>query len=202
MQKWLSIFWLKVLIHLGAVIPVVYYYQLAINDQLGADPVKSIIHFTGIGALNLMLITLAISPIAKKAKWGALINVRRLVGLYCFTYAILHLLSFILFELQNDFALLISEIIKRPYITVGMAAWLLLFSLTVTSPISVRKKMGRTWQKLHNWVYAAATLIVVHFYWSVKSDITEPLIYICILLILLSLRRKKLTRFFNSKKSV
>ena len=101
-------------------------YYLAFVDQLGADPVESVIHFTGIGALNLLLITLCVSPLAKWLKKGYLLQTRRLLGLYAFTYALLHVLNFLAFEIQFDAVFFFSEVIERPYITVGMLAFLLL----------------------------------------------------------------------------
>ena len=182
---------LKVFIHLAALIPLVYTFYLATIDQLGAEPVMALIHFTGIGAFNLLLLSLTVSPTAKWLKQGLLLRVRRLVGLYAFTYALSHFLTYIVFELQLDWALVISEIIKRPYITVGFSAFLILATLTVTSTQAMQRKLKTKWQKLHNWVYVALLLIALHFIWSVKSDIVEPLIYWAMALALLALRKDK-----------
>ena len=186
---------IKFFIHLAALLPIINAYYLAFTDQLGADPVEAIIHFTGIGAFNLLLLSLAITPISKRFKLSLLLKVRRLVGLYSFAYAFCHLANFLVFEIQFDWELFINEIIKRPYITVGMAGLLILLSLAVTSISLLKRRMGKRWQKLHNWVYLAVVLVGVHFYWSVKSEIIEPSIYLVITLILLSLRFKKLTPF-------
>ena len=96
-----KVFLLKVLIHLGALIPLVNLYFLAFNDKLGADPVESVIHFTGIGAFNLLLITLSVTPIAQITKQGYLFNVRRLLGLYAYTYALFHLVNFLSFDIKQ-----------------------------------------------------------------------------------------------------
>jgi sulfoxide reductase heme-binding subunit YedZ len=186
---------LKIFIHLAALLPIINAYYLAFTDQLGADPVEAIIHFTGIGAFNLLLLSLAITPISKRFKLSMLLKVRRLVGLYSFVYALCHLANFLVFEVQFDWILFINEIIKRPYITVGMVGLLILFSLAVTSISLLKRHMGKRWQKLHNWVYLAVVLVGIHFYWSVKSEIIEPSIYLIITLVLLSLRFKKLTSF-------
>lgn len=186
---------IKFFIHLAALLPIINAYYLAFTDQLGADPVEAIIHFTGIGAFNLLLLSLAITPISKRFKLSLLLKVRRLVGLYSFAYAFCHLANFLVFEIQFDWELFINEIIKRPYITVGMAGLLILLSLAVTSISLLKRRMGKRWQKLHNWVYLAVVLVAIHFYWSVKSEIIEPSIYLVITLILLSLRFKKLTPF-------
>ena len=188
---------LKIAIHLLAFLPLFGLYFLAFTEQLGADPVEEVIHFTGIGAFNLLLLSLMISPIAKKFRQGYLVQTRRLIGLYSFTYACLHLLNFLAFEVQFDRKLFFNEILDRPYITVGMAALIILLSLAITSITALRRRMGQKWQKLHNWVYIAALLIALHFFWSVKSDIVEPMIYFTIALFLLALRKDKIKRWFK-----
>ncbi len=188
---------LKVVIHLAALLPIINLYVNAFNDQLGADPVEAVIHYTGIGAFNLLLITLCVSPLAKLLKQGYFINVRRLLGLYAFAYALLHLINFIAFDLQFNFSLLLSEIIKRPYITIGMLAFVLLTLLAITSINKLKRKMGKNWQKLHNLNYFILLLVAVHFYWSVKSDISEPLLYFLMSFILLAWRYKKIKRWFK-----
>lgn len=188
---------LKIAIHLMSFLPLLSLYLLAFDEQLGADPVKEVIHFTGIGAFNLLLLSLVLTPIAKKYRQGYLLQTRRLLGLYSFTYALFHLLSFLAFEVQFDLMLFFNEIIDRPYITVGMVALIILFSLSVTSITSLRRKMGKKWQKLHNWVYGALLLIALHFFWSVKSDIVEPMIYASMAIFLLGLRRDKIKAWFK-----
>ena len=187
----------KIAVHLAALLPLVWLYYGAVTDAIGADPVERVIHFTGVGALNVLLISLLITPVAKYKKWPVLLKFRRLIGLWAFTYALLHLLNFIAFELQFDFALLLDEIIKRPYITVGMVAFVILFALAVTSFAKVKRKMGKSWQQLHNWVYLGAILIAIHFYWSVKSEIIEPSLYIIAVCFLLYLRRDKIKRWIK-----
>ena len=186
-----KVIFFKLFIHLAALLPLVNAYYLALTDQLGADPVESIIHFTGIGAFNLLLLGLAITPVSKRFKLSMLLKVRRLVGLYSFTYALCHLLNFLVFEIQFDWSLFFNEIIDRPYITVGMVGMLTLLALAITSIPSLKKRMGKNWQKLHNWVYLAVLLVGIHFYWSVKSEIIEPSIYLFITFMLLALRFKK-----------
>lgn len=191
---------LKTFIHLGALIPLILTFYQAVNDQLGGDPVEALLHFTGIGSFNLLLISLIISPVAKKFKMGLLVRTRRLVGIYAFVYALSHFLSFIFFELQLEWSLLVAEIIDRPYITVGFIAFSLLLAMTATSTQHMQRRMGKMWQKLHNWVYIAALLIALHYIWSVKSDIIQPLIYWGLLMILLSFRREKFVKPFKKHK--
>lgn len=190
---------LKVLIHLGALIPIVELFFAAQSGVLGGEPVERIIHFTGIGGLNLLVITLLISPLARLGKMGFLMQARRLCGLYCFSYACLHILSFWALDLAFSLPLLIQELLKRPYIYLGMSAFILLFLLAITSFNFIRKKMGRGWQQLHNFIYLCPALIVIHFYWSLKSGWIEPTIYAVILLILLMTRKHKLNKLLKMK---
>ncbi len=193
-----KIFTLKVFIHLGALLPVLNLYFLAFADELGADPVEIVIHFTGIGSLNLLLITLGVSPLAKLLKQPYLLQTRRLLGLYAFAYALLHLLNFLAFEVQFDGVLFISEVIKRPYITIGMLAFIILSVLAITSINRLKKKMGKSWQRLHNLTYLLVLLVTVHFYWSLKSALISPFFYFALCFILLSFRYKKLKRLILS----
>lgn len=188
---------LKIFIHFSALTPLVYYYYLAFSDQLGADPVEAVIHFTGIGAFNLLLITLLISPLAKKFTVGYLLQTRRLLGLYAFTYALCHLFNFLAFEVQFDWRLFVEEIFERPYITIGMIALVLITLLAITSINRLKRSMGKRWQSLHNFNYLIVILVSIHFYWSVKSEIVEPLIYMAIVTFLLSLRGHKVKRWLK-----
>ena len=192
------VFILKIIIHFSLFLPLVNLYFLAFADELGADPVETVIHFTGIGAFNILLITLSVSPLAQNFKLGYLLQTRRLLGLYAFIYAVCHLLNFLAFEVQFDGALFLSEVIERPYITVGMGAFLLLAALAITSFSKFKRKMGKSWQKLHNLSYLIAILVTVHFYWSVKSELTSPLFYAVLTLVLLLFRYKKLKRLIST----
>ena len=190
---------LKVIIHLFVLFPLLNLYFLAFNDELGADPVEVVIHFTGIGAFNLLLISLTVSPLAKIAKQGYLLQTRRLLGLYAFAYTLCHLLNFLAFEVQFSGELFLSEVLDRPYITIGMIGFLLLMALAVTSFDKLKRKMGKSWQKLHNFSYLIAVLVTVHFYWSVKSDLTSPIFYGVLTLILLLFRHRKLKGLILSR---
>ncbi len=192
MNNKIKILLLKVIIHISAFLPILNLYYRAYFDLLGADPVEEVIHFTGIGAFNLILVSLLISPLAQKLKQGFILQVRRLVGLYAFFYAFMHMLNFLAFDIQFDGALFISEVLDRPYITVGMVAFILLFSLAITSINFLKRKMGQSWQKLHNIIYIIVLLVSIHFYWSVKSDLYSPLFYVFLTSLLLSFRYKKI----------
>lgn len=122
---------------------------------------------------------------------GFLLKTRRLLGLYCFFYACLHVLAFFALDLLFSFPLFFEELIKRPYIYLGATAWFLLLLLAITSANFIRKKMGSKWQQLHNSIYVIAIFAIIHFYWSVKSGWLEPAIYFLILSGLLLIRLKK-----------
>ena len=169
------------------------------SDALGADPVAEIEHRTGLWALRLLMITLAITPLRQLTDQPVLIRFRRLLGLYAFFYATLHLAVYLGLDLRGYWTQIFEEIAKRPYITVGFTAWLLLVPLAVTSTQGWIRRLGRNWGKLHKTVYAIGVLAVLHFWWVVKSDIREPLLYAGILAVLLGWRAWK--RFSPPRKA-
>jgi sulfoxide reductase heme-binding subunit YedZ len=191
----------KVLIHLSALGCLLRAYYLALSDQAGGDPVEAVLHFTGIGAFNLLLLCLLVSPVAKWSKQSRLMALRRLLGLYVFVYAFAHFASFIAFELQFEWRLVWAEVVDRPYITVGFAALVILLALTITSNKGAQKKLGRSWQVLHHGIYLAALLTALHYLWSVKSAELQPFVYLLVLVVLLLPRRRKLLRFYRKKTS-
>jgi len=187
-----QIVWLKVILHLAAFLPLVWLFWAANQGYFSADPAKDIQHFTGRMALKLLLATLLVSPLARYAKQPLLIRTRRLLGLWCFAWASLHLTSYALLELGiNNVALLGKELVSRPYLTLGIISWLILLALALTSPQAMQRKLGRNWQKLHNFVYLVAILAPIHYMWSVKTLSPQPLIYAALAAVLLALRYKK-----------
>ncbi|WP_351074763.1 protein-methionine-sulfoxide reductase heme-binding subunit MsrQ [Shewanella sp. CAL98-MNA-CIBAN-0140] len=195
-----GLFWLKVLLHISFLLPAFYLVTLVLTDNAGGDPVQYIIHYTGMGAINSLLATLLISPIAKRFKIAALMQTRRLVGLYVCAYALLHISAFISLDLLFAWGLLVEEVIKRPYILVGAATLIIIVSLALTSPNAIKRRLGKRWQSLHNWVYLAAILAPIHFYWSVKSEIIEPSIYIVLFAALLVYRKDSLYKWLKPNK--
>lgn len=181
------------MLHLAAGLPLLYLALQVVTDSAGGDPVQYIIHFTGKGALNALVATLLVSPVARKFKLGLLMQTRRLLGLWVFAWACLHILSYFSLDLLFAWELLLSEIIKRPYILVGASAWLLLAALALTSFKALQRRMGRRWQQLHYSIYAIALLVPVHYYWSVKSEIIEPSLYLAAMLLLLAIRLRDST---------
>ena len=157
-------------------------------DALGPDPVAAIEHDLGLWALRLLLLTLAVSPLRQLTGQAVLLQFRRMLGLYAFAYASLHFAAYLVLDLRGWWTLVFEEIVKRPYITVGFAAWLLLVPLAVTSTRGWMRRLGRRWGRLHRLVYAIGVLAVLHFWWIVKSDYREPLLYAAILAVLLGWR--------------
>ena len=166
-------------------------FYRGVTDALGADPVKSLIHNSGLAAVILLLITLSMSPLAKHLPCADLIKLRRLLSVYAFVAAIFHLSIYALFDLQLNLALLVNEIIQRPYITVGFATILILFALTITSFNKIKSKMGKRWQQLHNFVYLALLLALLHFSWSEKTLLQSSVYYWFVGLTLVSFRFRK-----------
>lgn len=163
------VFWLKVAIHLGQWFALLWLYLAMTQGALGADPLQGLSHFTGKAAFHSLLLTLLVSPLAKWCKQGWLIRTRRLLGLYCFAWAVLHLLIYLLLDLGLNWTLFGQEITARPYLVLGAFAWLLLLALALTSTQAMQRRLGRRWQQLHHWVYAIVLLVLVHFIWSQKS---------------------------------
>ena len=193
-----QVFRLKIMLHIVALTLLLVTYYQAFTDQLGADPVKALLHFTGTGAFNLLILWLLISPLAKYLRQGQLVTLRRPIGLYTFAYALSHLSSYLIFELQLEWSLIISELLKRPYISVGFIALLILSLLAATSTKSIQRHMGRTWQKNHNWIYLASLLVALHYIWSVKSELIQRILYALILLALLVTRKAKFLKGYKS----
>lgn len=184
----------KVLIHLAALLPAAWIGWQVRNELvlggggLGADPVAAIEHFLGLWALRFLVLTLAITPLRQLTGKTVLLRFRRMLGLYVFFYATLHFAAYLALDLRGYWSEIFAAIVKKPYITVGFAAWLLLLPLAATSTLGAMRKLGRRWGVLHRAVYAIAVLAVLHFWWLVKSDIREPALYAGIFAVLLGWR--------------
>ena len=193
-----NITWLKVIIWLAAILPFIWLLLSVDQGWFSADPAKDIQHFTGRMTLKLLLATLLITPVARYGKQPLLIRTRRLLGLWCFAWGTLHLLSYSFLELGvSNLRLLGSELISRPYLTLGIISWILLLALACTSTLWAQRKMGTTWQKLHNFIYLIAILAPIHYLWSVKVLSPQPVIYAAIAAILLALRYKKFRQWLR-----
>ena len=160
----------------------------AVNNTLGTNPVETMTHETGEWTLRFLLLTLMITPLRRLSGKSWLIKLRRMLGLYAFFYACLHFITYIWFDQYFDWMEVVRDIPKRPFITVGFTAFVLLIPLAVTSNNKMIRLLKKNWVKLHKLVYVIAVLGVLHFLWLVKADTLEPLIYASILLILLGYR--------------
>lgn len=156
--------------------------------DLGANPVEMILETCGLWALRFLLLTLAVSPLQRLTGWRWLIAYRRMLGLFAFTYAILHFTTYAVLDQSLMLDAIAEDILERPYITIGMTALLLLLPLAVTSTRGWMRRLGRRWKRLHRLVYPVAVLGVWHFYWQVKLDTFEPTIYALFLALLLGER--------------
>lgn len=193
-----QITWLKVALHLAGLLPFIWLFWAASQGVFSADPAKDIQHFTGRMALKFLLATLLVSPLARYAKQPLLIRTRRLLGLWCFAWATLHLTSYTLLELGiNNLSLLGSELISRPYLTLGIISWFILLAQALTSTQFAQRKLGRRWQLLHNFVYLVAILTPVHYLWSVKILSPQPILYALAAAALLAWRYKKFRQWFR-----
>ena len=159
-----------------------------LTGSLGANPVEAILDRFGNWALRFIMITLAITPLRRLSGWNWLSRYRRMIGLFAFFYAFMHFVTW--FVLDRDLRLteVIEDLTKRPFIMIGFLAVVLLTAMAVTSFTAIRRRMGRRWQSLHNAIYVVGMLGVWHYWWQVKKDITEPLIYAAILAVLLGAR--------------
>jgi len=193
-----QIVWLKVVLHLAGLLPLLWLFWAASQGYFSADPAKDIQHFTGRMALKFLLGSLLVTPLARYGKQPLLIRTRRLLGLWCFAWASLHLVSYSLLELGiSNLALLGQELVTRPYLTLGIVSWLVLLALALTSTQAAQRKLGRNWQRLHNFVYLVAILAPIHYLWSVKVLSPQPLIYATLACILLAWRYKKFRQWWR-----
>lgn len=155
---------------------------------LGANPIEFITHSTGTWTLVGLLVTLSVTPLRRLTGRADLIRYRRMLGLFAFFYAMLHFMTYLWLDQFFDLAGIAKDIVKRPFITVGFAACALLIPLAATSTHAMMRRLGRRWQQLHRLVYLIASLGVIHYLWLVKKDLTQPLIFGAVLVLLLAMR--------------
>jgi sulfoxide reductase heme-binding subunit YedZ len=181
--------WLKPLVFVICLLPLAWLGGRLVLDQLGANPIEALVRGLGDWALRFLLIALAVTPLRKITGWNWLGRLRRMLGLFAFFYVVMHFASFIGLDQFFDWPAIGREILKRRYITIGMAAVLLLIPLALTSTDAmVRRLGGARWRKLHRLVYVIAPLGVTHHWMMVKKDLTEPMIHAAILVLLLGWR--------------
>jgi sulfoxide reductase heme-binding subunit YedZ len=180
----------KAVLFAGALVPAVLlaWALLRAPERLGINPAETLQLETGIWALRFLLATLAITPIRRLTSWHRIIQFRRMLGLFAFFYACLHLMTYVVLDRYFDFSGVWEDIVKRPFITAGMLAFVLMIPLAVTSTKGWIRRLGRQWQLLHRLVYFSAAAACVHFIWKVKVPVGEPVYYAAILGALLLFR--------------
>jgi len=179
---------MKPFVFLLALAPGLWLLFRTLTGRLSANPIEDVTLVTGIWALRLLLVTLAITPLRRLTGWNQIIQYRRMLGLFAFSYATVHLLIYVILDQGLAFEYILPDIVKRPYITAGMTAFVLMIPLAVTSTRGWIRRLGRRWQLLHRLVYVSAIAACLHFLWKVKVMIGEPVYYALILAALLGFR--------------
>lgn len=178
----------RLAVFVATLCPLLLWLYQGLMQSLGADPGKTLVDRLGLGALIILLLTLAMTPLRRLTGWGGWIAVRRQLGLWCFSYVLLHVCGYLLFLLGLDFAQLLDDLRERPYIIVGALAFTGLLALALTSNQYSIRRLGKRWRQLHRLVYFILGLVLLHMLWVVRSDIGEWLLYAVIGVVLLLLR--------------
>lgn len=179
---------LKAALFAVCLLPLARLLWLALNDGLGANPIEFVTRSTGTWTLVALLVTLAVTPLRRLTGWTALIRYRRMLGLYAFFYASLHFLTYLWWDQFFDWAAIGKDVVKRPFVTAGFTAFVLMVPLAITSTDAMMRRLGRRWRSLHRLVYAVAVAAVIHYIWLVKKDLTQPMLFAAVLALLLALR--------------
>jgi sulfoxide reductase heme-binding subunit YedZ len=182
---------IKAAVFVLALAPLARLVVYAFLDRLGANPIEFVTRNTGDWTLYFLCMTLAVTPLRRLAKWNWLLKLRRMLGLYAFFYALLHFTTFLWFDHYFDVAEMLKDVAKRPFITVGFAAFVLLIPLAVTSTNAmVRRLGGKTWQRIHKLIYVIAPLGILHFWWmkAAKHNFAQPTLFGIIVALLLAFR--------------
>ncbi len=181
--------------------PFIWIVGNALYGDLGANPVETVTHQTGDWALRLLLLTLLLTPLKNWTGNAQFIRFRRMAGLFVYFYATAHFLIWFLADHNLDFSSMFEDVIKRPYITLGFIAFVLLTPLALTSNRYMIRKLGRNWKRLHKLVYLIALLVVAHYLWLVKADLLQPVLY-AIAAVVLLLQRLNLKMLFSRFQAV
>lgn len=180
--------WVDLAVWLACALPLIKLLYDLPTGGLGANPIEAITDRTGWWALAFLLLTLAVTPLRRLSRWHAIARQRRTLGLATFGYASLHMLTYFVLDLGLDFSHIAEDIVQRPFMTVGAAAWLLLLPLAVTSTRGWMRRLGPRWAKLHRLVYLVVPLVLLHFFWSQKADRLEPLVFAGLFAVVLGAR--------------
>jgi sulfoxide reductase heme-binding subunit YedZ len=178
----------KAAIWASALMPAAWLIWQGTHGELGANPIEEVLHRTGWWGLVLLTTTLAVTPVRRLTGWHQIVLYRRLVGLFAFFYLTLHFGTYLVLDQWFAWSYILEDIAERPFITVGFTAWLLLLAFAFTSTRGWVRRLGRRWRRLHRLIYVASALGVLHFYWNVKADAREPLIFGAVIGLLLLAR--------------
>jgi sulfoxide reductase heme-binding subunit YedZ len=179
---------LRTAIFAAALVPAAALVYGFFTNDLTANPIDYITDTTGYTAISLLMISLSVTPLRRLTGWNEVIKLRRMLGLLAFFYACLHFSTWLVLDWFFDFASMAADIAERPFITMGMATFLLLIPLAATSTAAMIRRLGKRWQQLHRLVYVAGLTAVIHFWWVVKADFREPRLFALALSILLAFR--------------
>jgi len=197
-MAWLRANWFVVLAHAGAWLPLIVLAWDVTRGNLSVNPIQDITFRTGKFALLMLMLSLACTPVHTVAGFRPALRMRKWFGLYAFLYAALHFLVFSVLDFGLDWGLIQREIVEKRYILAGLAALLILIPLAITSTKGWQRRLGKTWKRLHRFVYLAGALVILHYVWLVKADVREPLIWGGVLAILLFLRIPRVRAFFSN----
>ncbi|MDX5332948.1 MAG: sulfoxide reductase heme-binding subunit YedZ [Gammaproteobacteria bacterium] len=179
---------LKPVVFSLCLLPLAWMVYDGFTGGLGVNPIEAVTHRTGDWTLRLLLATLTLTPLRRLSGWAWPLRLRRMVGLFAFFYACLHLLTYLWLDQFFAWGMILEDVVERPFITLGMLAFLGLVPLALTSTRGMQRRLGRRWKTLHRLVYPVAILGVLHFWWLVKADVREPLVYALVLAVLLGVR--------------
>jgi len=187
-KTFISVGMFKTLVFVLCLLPIFNLVWSGFQQQLGANPAETIIRSLGDWALYFVLLTLAVTPLRRVFNWTILLRVRRMLGLFVFFYACLHLIGYVWFDQFFDWNEILKDIIKRPFITLGFATFLLLLPLALTSTNKMMKRLKKNWKKLHQLVYPISVMATLHYFWMIKADFRQPALVAFILALLLGYR--------------
>jgi len=191
-DRWRSAIWLKPVVFLLCLLPLIYNAAGVVQGTLGPNPVEAILHDFGLWSLRLLLVTLCVTPVQMIFRWGAVAKLRRMLGLFAFFYAMLHFTVWLVLDQQLSVSSALADIVEKKYITIGMMALVGLLVLAVTSNRWSVRRLGVRWKSLHRVIYPLAVLTIIHYLWQVRAnDVLEPAAYLAVLLVLM------LWRFFR-----
>jgi sulfoxide reductase heme-binding subunit YedZ len=178
----------KLVTFVACLIPLLWLFFDIAFDNLGSNPIQALHIRLGDWSLRFLCVTLAITPIQAMTKWRGMTDYRQMFGLYAFFYATLHLLTYLAIDNNFEWSIIGTDIIESSYIWFGVAAYLIVFTLAITSPKWAMKRMGKSWKKLHRFIYIASMAAIIHYFWQLKGNLAEPLLYFIIIFFLLGFR--------------